>query len=382
MWFLREFPRSSTMYFATASVGLPPRSSIARIRGFLNMLSRDPLGAFDEVEEYTMELRRSFAELVDSRPMDIAIVGTGTLEGIERGLSSLRCREGGNVVTDDLEFPGLLNLVITWARSSGCEVRIVQHINGSLRIEDFRRLIDERTVAVVVSSVQWINGFRIDLEALGELVSRYGAYLIVDGIQEVGVRRPSLKYVDMLSAATHKWLLGPFGVALAYVGPRLRELWGILGYENAIPHQDWGHYFADPNKSPRNLMLAVPNDARVFDTPGTKSLLGIVGSSASLRLIGDVGISEVERRVRDMRDRLIEGLGDYVKLLTPPGDWSGIVTVSSRDDDGLAAYLARRGVRVALRGMSGLRGVRISIHLYNTPEGVDSLINLIRRYLG
>jgi len=51
-------------------------------------------------------------------------------------------------------------------------------------------------------------------------VERTGAFLVVDGIQDVGVRRPALRRVDFYAADTQKWLIAPFGAAMAYVGRR------------------------------------------------------------------------------------------------------------------------------------------------------------------
>ena len=68
---------------------------------------------------------------------------------------------------------------------------------------------------------------------MGELVEGTGVFLIVDGIQEAGVRRPALKRVDFYAAGTQKWLIAPFGVALAYVGSRMAERQSLLGVNNA-----------------------------------------------------------------------------------------------------------------------------------------------------
>jgi len=71
---------------------------------------------------------------------------------------------------------------------------------------------------------KWINGVRLDVDALGKLVERTGAFLIVDGIREAGVRRLALRRVDFYAADTQKWFIVPSSVDLTYVGRR----WVIL----------------------------------------------------------------------------------------------------------------------------------------------------------
>lgn len=56
-------------------------------------------------------------------------------------------------------------------RVKGIEVRIVPHQGGGLTTELLERYADERTRAVSVSSVEFGDGFKTDLEAVGRLVS-------------------------------------------------------------------------------------------------------------------------------------------------------------------------------------------------------------------
>ena len=68
-----------------------------------------------------------------------------------------------------------------------------------------------RTRAVVVSSTQWSNGYRIDLPALADACQRAGAWLVVDAIQQAGAVPVATDGVDFLIAGGHKWLNAPMG---------------------------------------------------------------------------------------------------------------------------------------------------------------------------
>ena len=54
-------------------------------------------------------------------------------------------------------------------------MRTARNVDGALPAEAFAQVIDARTSAVVVSSVQWTNGYRVDLAALGRLCRECGA---------------------------------------------------------------------------------------------------------------------------------------------------------------------------------------------------------------
>jgi selenocysteine lyase/cysteine desulfurase len=60
------------------------------------------------------------------------------------------------VVTTDLEYP---SVVYPWLkRSLGVKVQYVKNINGKVLLENFEQAVDDKTVAVVVSHVEYVNG--------------------------------------------------------------------------------------------------------------------------------------------------------------------------------------------------------------------------------
>lgn len=121
------------------------------------------------------------------------------------------------MVTTDLEYP---SVVYPWLRKSlVTEVHYVKNVYGKILLEDMEEAVDDKTVAVVVSHVEYVNGFRNDLRALSELAHKHGAYLIVDAVQsagtiEIDVRRDN---VDFLATACYKWLLSPPSAGYLYV---------------------------------------------------------------------------------------------------------------------------------------------------------------------
>jgi selenocysteine lyase/cysteine desulfurase len=92
-------------------------------------------------------------------------------------------------------------------------------------LEDVEKAVDDKTVAVAVSHVEYANGFRNDLKALSQIAHEHGAYLIVDAIQSAGAIPIDVKKddVDFLATACYKWLLSPPGAGYLYVKEELIE---------------------------------------------------------------------------------------------------------------------------------------------------------------
>ncbi len=77
------------------------------------------------------------------------------------------------------------------------------------------------TALVVASPVHWIYGTVFDLEALGRRCRGHGAMFVIDATQGLGIWPFDHAAVqpDALICAAYKWLLGPYGTALAWFGP-------------------------------------------------------------------------------------------------------------------------------------------------------------------
>ena len=98
--------------------------------------------------------------------------------------------------------------------------------------------------------MHWTDGTRFDLAAIGARAREVGAALVVDGTQSVGALPFDVQQLrpDALVCATYKWLMGPYSLGFAYLGPRfddgepLEETWiGRRGSENfkeLVDYQD------------------------------------------------------------------------------------------------------------------------------------------------
>lgn len=115
-------------------------------------------------------------------------------------------------------------LVYPWMlpHRSHVELRFVKRRDGLIHLEDLARVIDDRTIAVSITHVSELTGFRHDLTAVAQLAHEHGASLIVDAMQSAGALQIDVHEaeVDFLSCGTMKWLLGPPGVGFLYVARR------------------------------------------------------------------------------------------------------------------------------------------------------------------
>jgi len=135
----------------------------------------------DRVEE----IRGRCAELVGSEKQEIAFV-KNTSHGICLVAEGLDWTEGDNVIIFEKEFPSNIYPWLNLERK-GVKVKFIPASGNMIYIDDIEKMIDADTRLLSISSVQFSNGFRIDLERLGELCKRRKVLLFVDAIQSLGI---------------------------------------------------------------------------------------------------------------------------------------------------------------------------------------------------
>jgi selenocysteine lyase/cysteine desulfurase len=313
-----------------------------------------------------------FARLIGAKPEEIALV-ENTSVGLNIAANVLEYPPDSKVVTTDLEYP---SVVYPWLKGSlGVKIHYVRNIGGKIQLEDFEKAVDDKTVAVAVSHVEYANGFRNDLRALSQIAHEHGAYLIVDAIQSAGVIPIDVKRegIDFLTTACYKWLLSPTGAAYLYVQEDLIENfeppyvgWASVKQEIFETVDFWDIW-----------SLRLSETASRFEV-GTPSFLSFVGAAEAIKMLLGFGIENIEKRVLRLTDYLIEAVKALgLELQTPeePQHRSGVINFKVEKPKEVVEHLKRNNIVVSARA----RGIRVSPHFYNTEEEIDKLVNEVEK---
>lgn len=320
------------------------------------------------------EFRETFSRLICARTDEVALI-PNTSTGLNVACDSLKYLKNDNVVVTDLEFP---SVVYPWLRRKvGVDIRYVENVEGVIVLEDFEKLVDDETVAVVISHVEYSNGFRNNLKAIADIAHDHGAYLIVDAVQSVGALKVDVAKldVDFLTASSYKWMLGPRGAGFLYVKRELiDELepayvgWASVKQDIFEDHGLWD-----------NRRLDLDDRASRFEV-GEASIVSLIGANESVNLLISIGTENIEQRILHLTKRLIEGLREAnIKLNTPDVDEkrSGIVNFSVEEPARIANKLVSDGIIVSVRA----GGIRVSPHFYNTEDEIDDFLEMLRKII-
>ena len=363
------FPHLKTdkIYFNHASTG---PMSIRVKENLLRLIENRTGEKIDDYKEFmsiSEETKNDLAEMINCHPSRIAFIDN-TSNGINILAQGIRFREGDGILLNDIEFPAnvypFLNL-----QKNGIEIDFIKSQNGIVSADDIINSVRENTKLISISYVQFLSGYKVNLEKLGKFCKEEGIILSVDAIQGLGALGLDVQKcnIDFISCGTQKWLLGLQGFGFIYVSEELQEkleqkYTGWMSVKNAWNLLDYN--------------LKFRNSAERFQN-GTVNTAGVYALNASLKLFNEFGIKNVEKRVIENSIFFIERLSDIgckpILQNTSYENLAGIVSIASGQSKELFEELEKRNISCAFR-----EGVlRLSPHFYNTKEEIELVISTL-----
>ncbi|HXY53205.1 MAG TPA: aminotransferase class V-fold PLP-dependent enzyme [Nitrospirota bacterium] len=364
----REFPVSGK-YIYLDHAGLAPLS--LRVKAAVETFIKESVegGAFyyPRWARQVTDIRRACARLINAEPGEIAFVKS-TSHGLSLIAEGLTWKQGDNLLIYEKDFP---SNIYPWInlRRKGIEVRTIPFREGKIPFEGIEQLIDSRTQLLAISSVQYANGYRLDLKRLGRLCRDRGILLCIDAIQSLGVIPMDVKEncIDFLAADAHKWLLGPAGIGIFFCRKDLVERINppLVGWKSMQNEFDFD-----------NPAFNLKPDALRFEE-GSMNHLGILGLGAAIEILFEVGIDNIEERVLGLGDLIIqESEKRGYTVLTPKRreERGGNITFSGKFDPAkMSEALREKNIMVNVRG----GGLRLSPHFYNIEEEIQKVFETL-----
>ncbi len=327
---------------------------------------------FDPVET----LRERFATLINTSASRIACIPAASY-GVAVAVHNTSLGAGQNVVIPAEEFPSNVYGWMAACDRSGAELRLVGRPDGppSASAWNTRVLeaIDRNTAAVTLTDIHWTDGTPFDVDAIGRRAREVGALFVIDGTQSVGALPFDFDRLqpDLLVCAGYKWLLGPYQYGVIAVGDRLLD--GEPFEHNWINRKD-SENFSNLSDYRREYGVG----ARRFDTGERSNFILVAMLNEGLKQILSWGVTSIQDHCTELSGELEAALADSPYMMAPAKDRSphlfGIRVPDAERLPALLEDLRRREVHVSQRGTS----LRVSPHVYNTPDDVRALVEALR----
>jgi selenocysteine lyase/cysteine desulfurase len=355
-----------------------PQSRAVEAAGYAALLrQRDPscLGPsmfFEDLDR----VRQLFARLIGTDDWDRVALVPSVSYGLQLVTSNSRAKQGQNIVVIGDEFPSAL---LPWHRL-GMERRVMVRTvsappdatpeNRATLWSD--RLIDaisNDTAAVMLAPVHWWDGTRFDLARIAERAHAAGADVIIDGTQSLGALPFDFDAVrpHAVVCAGYKWLLGGYGLSLAYLGPiydggtPLEENW-----TSQVGSDDFSQLSANTHEYRTHLGR--------YDAGQRANPILVPMLEAALTQLLTWSIDRIQSYCADIINPLRARASDLgLTIDTSPGHASHIVGVrfaDHRDVHAVSQPLRANGVHVSVRGDA----LRIAPNVWTDNRDVDVLL--------
>ncbi|HOY08792.1 MAG TPA: alanine--glyoxylate aminotransferase family protein [Candidatus Omnitrophota bacterium] len=155
---------------------------------------------------------------------------------------------------------------------------------------------DKDIKAVYVTHCETSTGVTTDLKALGEVVKKTNAILVVDSVSALGVIELKMDdwNVDVVASASHKGFMLPPGVAIVAASPKAQALMA----QSKCPK-----YYFDLRKYKKVVEKT--------DTPFTPAIGIVIALTESLRLVKETGLDNLFKHY----ERLAKATREAAKAL-------------------------------------------------------------------
>lgn len=315
------------------------------------------------------ELLRELAGAVfQTQGNNIALVPSVSY-GMALAAKNLSMRSGKQIIVLENQFPSNYYVWEELAARKQLQLVTVPRSQQQSLTESILAAISSDTGLVAIPNCHWMDGARIDLEAVSDAVKKVGAYLVLDLSQSLGALPIDIGRIqpDFAVSVGYKWMLGPYGLGYMYAAPRWQKEGEPLEYSWLIKKG------AEDFSGLTNYRAGYREGARRFDMGEFSQFNLLPMCIAALQQIIQWKPAAIQEQLTILTDKIVaykkqkgiggNSIGRFVGHMSSiPLDGIDVATLKKR--------LEQSKVIVSFRGSS----IRVSPHLYNGPGDIDSLL--------
>ncbi|MFN4973101.1 MAG: aminotransferase class V-fold PLP-dependent enzyme [Bacteroidota bacterium] len=319
--------------------------------------------------ENKFKTRDRLADLVGCNK-DELIITRNTTESLDTIISGIDWKAGDEAVVAYQDYGSMLDMFRQQQRRYGIVVKYVSvppHPKSDKDIvEVYEQAITPRTRLLMICHIINTTGHILPVKKICDMAHRKGVEVMVDGahaIAHIDFRINDLN-CDYYGSSLHKWLGAPLGAGLLYVRKdRIRKIWPLFG-EGA---------YAD-------------DDIRKLNHTGTNPVAVDIAVNHAIDYHVAIGIKRKEERLRFLQQYWTKKVRKLKKVnIHTPLEDNRSCAIANFSIEGLspaelsgALFNKYRIWTVAIDNpQAGVRGVRVTPHLYTTTATLDTLVNAV-----
>ncbi len=302
-------------------------------------------------------------------PTEELIVTRNTTESLDTVIGGFHWNAGDEAVMAAQDYGAMLDMFRLQEKRHGITNRVVS-LPMDPRSDDeivslYESAITPKTRLLMICHMVNITGHVLPVAKVADMAHLHGVQVMIDGAHtfaQLDFRIPDL-HGDYFAASLHKWLGNPLGAGILWVRrDHIAELWPT---------------FAD---------LTVPeDDIRTLNHTGTQPVHTVLAISDALDFHESIGIRRKEARLRWLQQYWTTKLRGHSRIyFNTPSDPARIGAIANVGITGMepaalgAALFDRYKIWTVAIDSAGVRGVRVTPHLYTSTAELDALVRALR----
>jgi len=386
----REVDGKPLVYLDNAATSQKPHSVINAISDYYSNynanIHRGVYSISIKASEAYENAKIKVKDFINASSEQEIIFTRGTTEAINLiaysyGLENVN--EGDEVIISEMEHHAN---IVPWQVLCEKKKAVLKVIpvndNGELRIDEFKKLLSDKTKIVAVCHISNSLGTINPVKEIVRLAKEKNKNIavVIDGAQAIHHTKVDVRDIgaDFYVFSSHK-MYGPMGIGVLYGRAELLEA--------MPPYQTGGDMI-----SAVSFKGTTYNDIPMKFEAGTPNVEGAVGLTAAINYIKAIGFDDIHKQETELLEYATEQL-DLIKGLRIIGTAKEKTGVISFVVEGLNALdigimLDTSGVAVRtgqhctepLMDRFGIPGtVRVSFAFYNTKAEIDIFVNALKK---
>ena len=378
---------SNVVYFDNGATTLKPDKVRETIDDYYNKytsnIHRGDYSNSLKVSELYEECRDKVKDYINAKYSSEIIFTSGTTESLNNivfGYFSRKLNKGDEVIITEAEHASNVLPWFSLEEELGIVVKYIE-LNDKFEVtlDNLEKVMTKKTKVVSLAHVTNVIGDVRDIKEIASLCHKRGVLLVVDAAQSIAHVSVDVQDmdIDFMAFSGHK-MYGPTGIGVMY------------GKFDLLKEMKPRNYGGD-----MNAMFTKDGYMELKDLPsrleaGTPNIEGVMGLSAAIDYINEIGIDKISEYEHNLRDYLVSKLRE-LDFITIYNEDNYSTTVAFNIDgvfsQDTAIYLDKYNicVRAGNHCAKMLKDVfnvantcRISLSFYNTKNEIDLLINVLR----
>ncbi len=385
----RKIHGKKLVYLDNAATSQKPKQVIQAIKDFYEKhnanIHRGVYVLSEESSQMYEDAYEKVAKFINADGMEEIVLVRNTNEAVNIILYSWawnNLKKGDEIITTMMEHHAN---IVPWQmlQKKGVKLKFVDiNDNGTLKMEEFDKLVTNKTKLVAVVHVSNVVGTINPIKKIGKMAHDHDAKLLVDAAQSVPHMPVDVKEIDcdFLAFSGHK-MLAPTGTGALFVKKEILENMQPFMRGSAMIKEVYLHE-------------AKWNDLPWRFEAGTPSIADNIAFATAIDYLKKIGMRNVREHEKQLTKYALKRMGEIkqLKIYGPldadkrggviaftlgdihPHDLSTVL-----DDFGIAT---RSGHHCAMPLHNRLKlaaSTRASFYIYNTKEEIDYFIDALNK---